>query len=305
VPASFAYTTAVQLPAAIPGGVPEAFARTGHTLVGFYDTSAASGGTRIFNANGTRAGDPRVLAVGTNGFADVWARWAVNVYTIVFDTQGGTPTPGSQTRNHGQPAAAPSQNPHLLGHVFLRWERADQPGVAFNFDAAVTQNLLIIAIYTPNLHTVVLDLAGGTGAPPYVPFLYGHPVTRPANPVRFGHSFSHWTAVPPSGGLRPEFDFSQPVNVSFTLYAVWTLNEYTITLNFGGGTMQTQVILHGDLVARPTDPSDPPSHLGEDSRFLHWSLRPDGNSAFDFGTPVTREFTLYAVWSRGEVEPEG
>jgi len=303
VPSSFLYVTAAQLPAAVPGGVPDAFARTGHTLVGFYDTSAASGGTRIFNANGTRSGDPRVLTVGTNGFADVWARWTINIYTIVFDTQGGTPTPASQTRNHGQTATQPGQNPHLLGHVFLRWERADQPGVAFNFTSPVTQNLTIIAVYTPNLHTVVLDLDGGTGAPPYIPFLYGHPVTRPTNPVKFGHTFSHWTQTAPSAGPRPEFDFTQPVNNSFTLYAVWTLNQYTILIHPGDGSTLTQIILHGSLVTQPPDPTEAPSHLGEGSRFLHWSLRPDGNSAFDFATPITRELSLYAVWSRGEVEP--
>jgi len=303
VPTQFSYVTASQLPATIPSGIPTAFARTGHTLIGFYDTSAASGGTRIYNSDGTRAGDPRVLTVGTNGFADIWARWLINTYTIIFDTQGGTPAPAQQTRTHGQQAARPAQDPQLLGHVFLRWERADQPGIAFDFNSQVTSNLLIIALFTPNLHTVVLDLAGGTGAPPYIPFLYGHPVAPPVSPVRFGHTFSHWTQTPPSNATRPPFDFTQQVNTSFTLYAVWTLNQYTITIHPGDGSNETHTIYHGETLARPSDPTTPPSHLGENSRFLHWSLRPDGNSAFDFTTAITRPLNLYAVWSRGEIEP--
>ena len=154
-----------------PGGaypasisVPAAFARTGHTLQGFYTTQ--TGGTRVFNANGSRAtGAPNVPAGGTT----LWARWAVLNRTVTFDLNGGTltPAPSNQSIQDTLGRVTNPGNPTRAGYTFTRWENAAVPGTAFAWTTQpVTGNITIRAIWTANTGTVSFSLNGGSGTLP-------------------------------------------------------------------------------------------------------------------------------------------
>ncbi|NME67445.1 InlB B-repeat-containing protein [Flammeovirga aprica] len=57
--------------------------------------------------------------------------------------------------------------------------------------------------------------------------------------------------------------------------------------SFGGSSVETQFIIPGDTVTKPTDPTL------EDSEFMGWFKN---NEPYNFGEPVTEEFTLVADW---------
>ncbi|MCL2570026.1 MAG: InlB B-repeat-containing protein [Firmicutes bacterium] len=85
-----------------------------------------------------------------------------------------------------------------------------------------------------------------------------------------------------------------------SIVAVWERNDFTVTFNTQGGTLNgstTQTVLAGDTIARPQDPTN----SNPDLYFRHWSTAPNGG-VFNFNTAITTinsagaNNTLHAVW---------
>ena len=323
MPTQIVYTTANQLPASV--ALPGNFGRAHYWFLGFYDSP--TGGTRIFVPNCFAApgipcnpstlvldGDPRHLAV-VGGFTDLYARWAPAIWRADFDIREATSTqPSVQYLQSNETVTRPPDPVHPAGHSFVRWERQDRLGVEFNFDEPITSNVTLVAIFTPHVDIVIFNEQGGRGSVPYVPFTWGNPITAPPSPTRVGFVFSHWSLeqATETTPMPPRFNFATQIFYRMELFAVWIPSEHTVRIQWNdesGNIVYTEFIVsHGETIPsqnRPSNPTYPPYGIAEDARFLHWSMTPNGNHAFDFeSTAVTRSFTLYAVWTRGEVEPE-
>ena len=120
----------------------------------------------------------------------------------------------------------------------------------------------------------------------------GQTVTRPDDPTRDGFSFAGWfTDV----GLTQAYDFATPVTGSFTLYAKWTENApvtHTVSFNSNGGSaVPAQTVPSGSTVTKPDDPTR------DGFSFVGWYTDAGLTQAYDFATPVTGSFTLYAKWT--------
>ena len=103
-----------------------------------------------------------------------------------------------------------------------------------------------------------------------------------------GKAFSHWSNSINGGA----YDFSTAIAADMTLYAVLT-DKWTVSFNtHGGTTLLPQYIPNGNQATMPT----PPTQLGY--TFDRWSLSPDG-PVYSFGTPVTENIELHAVWNPG------
>src|ERR1700752_3751505 len=84
----------------------------------------------------------------------------------------------------------------------------------------------------------------------------------PVTPTRTGYTFSGWYS---DVGLINAFSFATPIIADITLYAKWTLNNYTGTFNnHGGSSVSAQIVAHGGTATEPTAPTK----LG--STFLGW-----------------------------------
>ena len=69
---------------------------------------------------------------------------------------------------------------------------------------------------------------------------------------------------------------------------------YTVTFNSdGGSSVESQRIEKGKTVLKPTNP------IKEGYTFSNWY---NGNSAFDFSTPINSDITLKASWSKNSTE---
>jgi len=323
MPTQIVYTTANQLPASV--ALPGNFGRAHYWFLGFYDSP--TGGTRIFVPNCFAApgipcnpstlvldGDPRHLAV-VGGFTDLYARWAPAIWRADFDIREATSTqPSVQYLQSNETVTRPPDPVHPAGHSFVRWERQDRLGVEFNFDEPITSNVTLVAIFTPHVDIVIFNEQGGRGSVPYVPFTWGNPITAPPSPTRVGFVFSHWSLeqATETTPMPPRFNFATQIFYRMELFAVWIPSEHTVRIQWNdesGNIVYTEFIVsHGETIPsqnRPSNPTYPPYGIAEDARFLHWSMTPNGNHAFDFeSTAVTRSFTLYAVWTRVEFETE-
>jgi len=151
---------------------------------------------------------------------------AIPEYTVTFDSQGGTPTPASQSVAFGELIAEPAV-PTKTGHTFNGWFDATTGGTQWDFDTDTmpASNLTLYAQWTANNYTITFDSAGGTPVAS-ITLPYGSAVTAPADPTRAGYTFAGWNpAVPatmPLGGAA--------------LTAQWTANLYTVTFNANGGS---------------------------------------------------------------------
>ena len=83
-------------------------------------------------------------------------------------------------------------------------------------------------------YTVTYNPNGGSVSPTCVTVTAGCPTTLPT-PTRSGCSFSGWYTASSGGTKAGNAGASYTPSASITLYAQWTLNTYTVTVNFGTG----------------------------------------------------------------------
>jgi len=137
---------------------------------------------------------------------------------------------------------------------------------------------------------VTFDTNGGSKIDPQEVKFNGL-VTKPTNPTKEGYTFVDWYT---ENTFKTVYDFNTPVKSSFTLYAKYDTNptQYTVTFNTNGGTeIPSQTINEGSLVKKPDDPTK----IG--FLFSCWCTDDTLKTEYDFNTPVTSSFTLYAKYN--------
>ena len=154
-------------------------------------------------------------------------------YTVKFVVPEGVIAPEEQTVTEGEKATEPSPDPTRTGYDFAGWF-AEGAEAAYDFDTPVTGNLTLTAQWTPKVFVVIFDANGGelgNEAPHAVAYddVYGSLPT----PTRDGYTFAGWFI----GEDQITEDTIFKGTEDPTLTAHWTGNEYTVTFNANGGTV--------------------------------------------------------------------
>lgn len=147
----------------------------------------------------------------------------------------------------------------------------------------------------PNVHTISFELNGGTPELENVEVLVGETISKPANPTKEGYSFGGWFI---DENFTQQYDFNTKVNNSYTLYAKWTANKYSIFFNSNGGTdVSTLEFEYNSLLKAP----DNPTKTGY--VFEGWYLDEELSQKFDWsGKMPAKDLTLYANWEANKYE---
>ncbi len=139
-------------------------------------------------------------------------------------------------------------------------------------------------------YTVSFDSNGHGTAPESQELNYGDVPIEPDEPTAVGWLFDGWyTDV----NCTEAYNFDFEVTSDITLYAKWIESD-TCTVTFdtnGNGTAPiAQVINCGDVATKPSDPTS--------SGFVFdgWYVDEVCSEAFDFGTAITEDTTIYAKW---------
>ncbi|KAK3582392.1 hypothetical protein CHS0354_023936 [Potamilus streckersoni] len=233
---------------------------TGHTLVGWNTKADGTGTGFVF-------GDTPV-------FADItlYAKWTINVYIVTLDANGGTPGTTTIIKvEHGKTVPTSTSTtalPTFTGHNFLGWKtKADDTGTGFVFgDTPVFADITLYAQWSNISYTVTLDPNGGTaGSTTKVSVYHGQTVPSSISinnlPTRMNYQLLGWNTS--ADGKGSEFVFGTTVFADITIYAKWTINVYTVTLDANGGTPGTTTIIeveHGKTV--PTSTTGLPTFTG-------------------------------------------
>ena len=99
---------------------------------------------------------------------------------------------------------------------------------------------------------VTFDTKGGSTVP-VQNVLNGQKATKPADPTREGYTFGGWYTK--EAYVNP-YDFATSVQNALTLYAKWTINQYTITFKPENGGKDTTITQdYGTAVTAPANPT--------------------------------------------------
>lgn len=139
------------------------------------------------------------------------------------------------------------------------------------------------------LHTVTFETSGGSNvASQKIPD--GSKVTVPIDPKKSGYRFDGWYSDVLYTDL---FDFETVIKSDITVYAKW-IDQSLFSINFetnGGSEIDTRYVEKDTKISKPDDP------LKEGYKFAGWYVNKDCTVAFDFDTPISENFTLYAKWT--------
>jgi uncharacterized repeat protein (TIGR02543 family) len=137
---------------------------------------------------------------------------------------------------------------------------------------------------------ITFDSQGGSAVNPQYASLSGYKVTRPADPTRYGYIFDGWYK---DIIYTTTWDFdTDDVTFDTTLYAKWIPIPIVTFDSQGGSAINSQLVLDGYKVIKPTDPTRPDYH------FDGWYMDAAYTNKWDFDTDVvTSDTTLYAKWT--------
>ena len=237
-------------------------AKTGHTFGGYY-TETGGSGTEIIDTSGS------IVASNTqfSANATIYAKWTINIYTLTLDNQSAT-TAGTTAiyekygtgwySNSGATTSITSITvPARTGYTFGGYYTSTNGGGTQIINAsgtinasntAFTSSTTLYAKWTPIICTVTLNNQSATTAgtstiyEKYNTGWYSNSgattsITSITKPAKTGHTYGgYYTSTGGSGTQIINASGSiVGANTAFTanttLYAKWTANSYTITLN--------------------------------------------------------------------------
>ena len=148
------------------------------------------------------------------------------VYTVTFDSYGGTPVPPAQEVEYGLTATEPAA-PEKTGYTFDGWYLGDEK---YDFSAAVEQNITLTAKWMQNTYTVTFDPNGGNElaeADKTKAVKIGEAYGELPTPTRKGYNFAGWYTEAEEGTVVTA-DTTVSAMTDHTLYAHWEAKKANV-----------------------------------------------------------------------------
>ncbi len=164
-------------------------------------------------------------------------------YTIYFNLAGGVTPEGEssasmQVKEGDLPDAEALIIPLKNGYLFQGW--LDGDGNYYDFDQPITENISLLASWTPVTYRVQFDLNGGNGEEiPERIFTYDKEELLPADAgKKSGYVFSGWQIgeSPVYEGGSYVKNLAEQQDAVVVLQAVWTVGRYKVRFDANGGT---------------------------------------------------------------------
>lgn len=267
--------------------------RTGYTFVGWFDTSAASGGTQA------------TTTTKVTGTKTWYARWSINSYTFIFDKNGGnTPSSTTITKEYntavGTLPTCTRNADNTYTYAFAGWfdTSASSGGTQLTTTTKVISNKTWYARWTPTYknYTVTWDGNGGTPSKSSSSFHYNDALGTLPTATRTGYTFKGWST---SKTGTVNVSTTTKVTANVTYYAVWTINSYTWTFDANGGTGDTTKTLNYNATLSTLPTASRASTAANNYTFAGWfdTDASTGGTQLTTSTKCTGNKTWYARWT--------
>jgi len=254
---------------------PTAPTKTGYSFVGWYSDSAL---TNAYTFN-----------VMPSQNVTLYAKWQINQYTLVFDTNGGSAVT-SILADYNSAVSEPTA-PTKLGYTFVGWFSDSALTTAYVFSTMPLGGTTVYAGWSINQYMIIFESNGGSFVTEIMQD-FNSAVEEPAPPTKLGYTFEGWYL---NETLTNAYTFTTMPAENITLYAKWEINEYTITFAVDGGSAVDPIIQDYDTpVSAPVDPTK----LG--FIFTGWYVDNQYSALYTFDKMPAENITVYAKW---EVDP--
>ena len=201
--------------------------KTGYTFAGWYTDKTV--GTKITS-------DTKVAITDTQ---TLYARWTVNTYTVSFNANGGKDVTSTITVTYGKtygelPVA------ERTGYIFRGWytDSSYQNQIVNSTDVTITSNQTLIAKWEADTYTVTFNPGTGSVNPTSKEVTYDGTYGELPTPSLTGYTFNGWFT---SSSYTTQVTSATKVAITSnqTLYAKFTANQYTVTVDANGGSIPT------------------------------------------------------------------
>ena len=265
------------------------FTRTGFTFLGWSTTS--NGEVEYL--------DGAEYTMGTSSSYTLYAVWEKDSFEILYALNGGTNNELNPINYSVDSDEIVLQSPVKAGYQFVNWCSDEAlTSVATSIPTGSTGQKVFYAKWVANTNILHFDSNGGNGTMEDVQMLTDSTHSLPSNKfTREGYTFVGWKKsadVNEGATYSDASSYTMGVEPSYTLYAVWSLNLYTINYELNGGVNSSSnpmnyTVESDDIVLVA------PNRLGYS--FVAWcqdaSLTRE-TSSIQQGS--TGNITLYAKW---------
>jgi uncharacterized repeat protein (TIGR02543 family) len=184
-------------------------------------------------------------------------------------------------------------NPSRTHYTFGGWYTApNSGGTEFTASTVVSGNITVYAKWPIIQYTVTFNPDNGSQTTLRTVNSGNTVGNMPDNPARSGYIFGGWYTAPNGGGSQ--FHADTVVTGNTTVYAKWTIIQYTVTFNpDNGGRITPMTVNSGSSVGNmPANPSR------DFYTFGGWyTAQNGGGTAFTASTVVSGNITVYAKWT--------
>ena len=217
---------------------------TGYTFDGWYD--AADGGNKVSGWE----------ALAQTADVTVYAHWTAIGYTIKFNANGGTGSMSNLAMTYDTAKNLTANAFTKTGYTFQGWgESANATTAKYtnkqsvnNLTSTAGATVTLYAVWKANTYTIKFNANGGSGSMSNLVMTYG--VAKALTPNSFtksGYAFLGWATS--SSATSAAYNDKQTVNnlssaagTTVTLYAVWKVGGYTITLDWQNNSQSSTIL---------------------------------------------------------------
>ncbi len=207
----------------------------------------------------------------------IYGKYNENKHTVTYISEGKTYY--TEEVLDSFTAQGPSENPSKEGYTFKYFSKDKK--VAFDYNAEITEDTTLYAVYEINKYTVTYIYEGSEYHKEEL--TYGSKHKKIEDPFKTGYTFTGWY-----NENEEKVEYPITVTKNITLHSKYEINKYTITFN-DEDRITTKEVNYNNKV-------EPVTNQGKTGyTFKYWS-KEKGGEEYNFNTPVTEDTTLYAVY---------
>jgi uncharacterized repeat protein (TIGR02543 family) len=209
---------------------------------------------------------------------DLYAKWSINTYTIVFDSSDIEPI----TAEYKTFIEAPD-DPIKENHEFGGWYIDEKLSEVFNFDTMPSMNIKLYPKWNINQYVVTYHTNSDELVQEEILNFNG---TLTYTLEREGYTFEGWYLEEKLENISsietmPAYDLD--------LYAKWSINTYTIV--FDSSDIEPITAEYKTFIEAPDDP------IKENHEFGGWYIDEKLSEVFNFDTMPSMNIKLYPKWN--------
>lgn len=260
--------------------------RDGYTFIGWSGTDIADKSTAVTIEKGS---------IGNKSFT---ANWQANTNVLHFNANGGDGNMDDMSIKTDETKMLFANTFTRKGYKFKGWSNTTNGAVAYldsgSYKMGVAPVYTLYAVWEANTNRLIFNGNGATsgGMDEMSIKTDESTVLTECGFAKIGYSFKGW-ATESNGSVKylNKATYIMGAESSYTLYAVWQINQYTITLELNGGTANKNSITqdYNSVV-------DSPIATRSGYKFVEWYIDSNFATVYNFSTMPAENITVYAKW---------